>query len=1096
MRVRLGDYAIQARLGRGAMGHVVRAVHLPSDTPVAVKLFRRTHPRMVELIHHEARAVAALDHPHVVALLDLGTIPEGIGGLKAGMPYLVMELCAAGRLDPGVVAAWSRIRRLLDEILDALAHAHARGVVHRDLKPGNILYAGEDGPRPGWRLTDFGLAHPVSDGTVAVQEGARGTPRYMAPEQFLGYPRDFGPWTDLYGLGCVAWHTLCGETPFKGDQDTLRRAHAEDGLPRLAPRMPVPRGLEEWLRILLAKAPSDRFPSAADAWTALRDLDRGGLVTVPPPSRAPELHPPQAAPTFELPPALDGPVPVPVPLGRALPPPPAHPPSWRDDTEASGHPALPAGTLSVVGIRRPPFVGRQAVRDRLWARLGEVHRTDRPGLVVLEGPPGIGATRLGEWFLHRASETGSALGVRANCGPLGEGGAADVVAALLHCRGLRRADTRGRLNHLVGQAVLEDADEAETLLEILHPTGPLASETVLAAVVRRLEHASRRRPVLLLLDDLHRGGDVLELVRGLVERPRLPLLVVGTSHPPALADDPDGAAALRTLTREVGGLRIPLGRLDAGATRELAEHLLDLDEDLARRVEIHVEGHPLFLVSLVARWVESGALHAGPRGWRLMPGATLDLPEDLSDAIRGHLDRAMADRPEADHRALELAAVLGEVVEVPVWERACAEARVHPAPDLLHHLLQSGLWRDDDGPVRFASEVVRRFLVDRGTAAGHAAGDHRACVRALGALGPVRPATLGRHLLRAGAPEEALPHLLEAAEGALEAEDPDEAGRILVWLDEALSEEPAHTARVRGLLVHAAVDLHRGALSEAATDLARASELEPDEPVLRVRHALLRARLLHLHGRTGEALATLDVAVPAAWNLPRWRARLHRARAALLLHRGELAEADRALEAARPGARRHPADLAAVHELLSTLAQRRGQPDDARRHLEQARHWFALARHPVGPVRLADREAALLEADGHPEAAIGRLRRALGGWTRLGRPEAFVSLTHLARLEAGLRRHPEARAAADHAIAALPDDHPVRPTAWLVRLCCDAWLGDSGSFDEALEALEPHLERLRRTPETRRLLRSAATGAHRWLDARRARRLGVVPEAP
>src|SRR5690606_15752040 len=104
------------------------------------------------------------------------------------------------------------VRGVLLSILDALAHAHARGVVHRDIKPGNILLGGHDDLRPGVKLADFGLARGSED--FGEERSVAGTPVYMAPEQFRGAWRSFGPWTDLYSLGIVAWELVCGKPPY------------------------------------------------------------------------------------------------------------------------------------------------------------------------------------------------------------------------------------------------------------------------------------------------------------------------------------------------------------------------------------------------------------------------------------------------------------------------------------------------------------------------------------------------------------------------------------------------------------------------------------------------------------------------------------------------------------------------------------------------------------------------------------------------------------------------------------------------------------------------------------------------------------------
>jgi eukaryotic-like serine/threonine-protein kinase len=272
----LGAFELQTRLGQGGMGEVWRGVHRGQHVPVAVKLLTNALARKEAFrvaFRNEVRAVAGLDHPHIVLVFDYGTVDEATqaasdGALRSGTPWLAMELAEDGSLDdPRHVRTWSELRSLLLSLLDALAHAHARGVVHRDIKPGNVLVAAHR----VLKLTDFGLAHAMdrADGDFTA-----GTPSYMAPEQFEGRWRDYGPWTDLYAVGCLV-HALCaGQPPYGVLQDWALGldTHRYAPIPALVSRFPVPRGLSSWTRRLLAKDPRDRWRRAADAAAALLDL--------------------------------------------------------------------------------------------------------------------------------------------------------------------------------------------------------------------------------------------------------------------------------------------------------------------------------------------------------------------------------------------------------------------------------------------------------------------------------------------------------------------------------------------------------------------------------------------------------------------------------------------------------------------------------------------------------------------------------------------------------------------------------------------------------------------------------------------------------
>src|SRR4051794_40401505 len=200
-----GRYRIEAEIARGGMGVIYRATHVTLNLPRAVKLitpqFARD-PRYLERFRTEATAAARIEHPNVVAVQDFGEVD--------GAPYLVMPYVEGvdlqrlvdreGAIEP------ERALRLLAQIADALDAAHAMGVVHRDVKPSNILVVGERA-----LLTDFGLAKQLTAGPGGQSELLGGTLEYAAPEQLEGHPVDAR--TDVYSLGCVLLHMLTGCAP-------------------------------------------------------------------------------------------------------------------------------------------------------------------------------------------------------------------------------------------------------------------------------------------------------------------------------------------------------------------------------------------------------------------------------------------------------------------------------------------------------------------------------------------------------------------------------------------------------------------------------------------------------------------------------------------------------------------------------------------------------------------------------------------------------------------------------------------------------------------------------------------------------------------
>ena len=294
MRTRtLGSFTLTEAVGRGGMGVVWRARHT-SGAAAAVKVLiadRARTDRWRRAFEREIRTQAGLYHPGIVEVYDTGLVPTRMGSdLPADSPWLAMAwvdftLDRWLRIDRKH-RRFAEIRRILLALLSALAHAHAHGVVHRDLKPDNVLV---DLTTGAVRLTDFGIAATGDDDELLIRAG---TPPFMAPEQILG-EGPMGPSTDLYALGCLTHWLVTGSPPFEGSIRELRRAHRDRPPPPLPlpPRWPA--ALQGWVDTLLAKDPDRRFGRAADAAEVLRSLapphgeaDRRDLPT-PLPQRRP-----------------------------------------------------------------------------------------------------------------------------------------------------------------------------------------------------------------------------------------------------------------------------------------------------------------------------------------------------------------------------------------------------------------------------------------------------------------------------------------------------------------------------------------------------------------------------------------------------------------------------------------------------------------------------------------------------------------------------------------------------------------------------------------------------------------------------------------
>jgi serine/threonine protein kinase len=311
--IEVAGYRIVEQAGSGGMGVVYRAEEAGlGGRPVALKLLPPAlagDPDFRARFLREMRVAAAIDHPNIVPIYRAG---EDRGRLYLAMRYvhasdLRRVLEAEGRLDPG------RTLAILDQVARALDAAHARGLVHRDVKPGNILLAPPvlDGDPEHVYLVDFGLARSESDDRSIGGAGAfLGTPRYAAPEQAAGRPVDGR--TDGYALGCVLYECLTGEPPFPGRSgEAVLLAHLEAPPPRVTTLRPdLPPAIDQVVARAMAKTPADRFPSCRTLVAAAREA-----LTEGPPPAAPSPHPsPTPATPAPQPPTPGAPEPQPPPV--------------------------------------------------------------------------------------------------------------------------------------------------------------------------------------------------------------------------------------------------------------------------------------------------------------------------------------------------------------------------------------------------------------------------------------------------------------------------------------------------------------------------------------------------------------------------------------------------------------------------------------------------------------------------------------------------------------------------------------------------------------------------------------------------------------
>ena len=289
-----GKYRIDGFLKRGGMGAVYRGTHLMLNKPVAIKLIKPelvSSSEVVQRFLREARAAAHLSHPNIVTVHDLGQTPDG-------MLYIVMELVPGSSLKEVIQAegAWEakRVVRLVKAIASALGVAHRNNVVHRDLKPQNIMVTRDSDGNEIPKLLDFGIAKTLEPTSPALTSTGMvlGTPHYMSTEQAKGAPADRR--SDLYALGVILYEMLVGSVPFDDASipQILIKHLTEMPLPPSSVNPGVPPGLEAIVLRLLEKDPDRRYQNAEELIEALDGVEdiaveiaAAPTIAVPAPTR-------------------------------------------------------------------------------------------------------------------------------------------------------------------------------------------------------------------------------------------------------------------------------------------------------------------------------------------------------------------------------------------------------------------------------------------------------------------------------------------------------------------------------------------------------------------------------------------------------------------------------------------------------------------------------------------------------------------------------------------------------------------------------------------------------------------------------------------
>ena len=594
-----GRYKVERFLGEGGRKRVFLARDSVLDRDVALALIKTEglDEAGLERVRFEAQAMARLgDHQNIVTVFDIGE--------QGGATFLVCQYMRGGSVEELIQAAdgkgigVEKSVRLGGQVAHALDHAHTRGVIHRDVKPGNV-WLGDDGNA---RLGDFGLAVALDRSRLTAEGMMLGTVAYMAPEQALGRMPDAR--SDLYSLGAMLYEMLTGRPPFLGDE-AVAIISQHIGTAPVAPswhNSEVPPALERLVLALLAKDPEKRPSTAAEVRDTLSAIANTTSVVGPAAAGAEQANP----------------------LDRL------------------------AGGV---------FVGREREMDELRGGLDDA-LSGRGRLLLLMGEPGIGKTRMTDELATYARLRGAQVLV-GRCYE-GEGAPAywpwvQVIRAFVHDR------DRDALTSVMGPGAAEIAqivsDVRERIPDLPEPAQldpEQARFRLFDSIATFLKNAARAQPIVVVLDDLHWADKpTLLLLQFLAREVRTSrLLVLGTYRDVELRRQHPLAQTLAELAREQVSTRIVLRGLTVHDVWRFIQMTggVDPPANLVRAVYRETEGNPFFVAEIVRLLASEGRFdESGDGSW------SISIPQSVREVIGRRLDQLS----ESANELLLIAAVAG-----------------------------------------------------------------------------------------------------------------------------------------------------------------------------------------------------------------------------------------------------------------------------------------------------------------------------------------------------------------------------------------------------------------------------------------------------
>ncbi|NOZ01436.1 MAG: protein kinase [Deltaproteobacteria bacterium] len=845
-----GQFTVERLVASGGMSQVYLASQESIQREVALKVVAVPDGGElgdVDALKNEAFLASRIHHPHIVSIFDHGEF-EG-NHFYLAMEFLHGQSVARALAQEGPVG-WVRALRIMLQVCEALDAVHEAGVIHRDLKPGNLYLMQTEGQEDFVKLLDFGLATGIRrlPAFFGGGLGKAGTPLYMSPEQIRGKALDER--SDLYAVGAITYELITGDPVFSGIdplEEHLKSVPSPISIAR--PQTRVPRALDDFLLRLLAKSPAQRPPSVDEVIGRFK---------------------------------------------RMLPASPAVPEGAREpefDEDDSWFDTLPRA----IRLRDPDFIGRERELSLLDEALTAAQE-GRGSVNWFTGERGSGKTTLGIRFQHKATERGF-LTASSPTGSRGSvmGSWRAAMGDLLGVEGRTQAQVRDRLTELADVSHDDPMTDGVTALlypgaaarDMAHMDKDVFVDYIQASVEGFLRRLTAKRGLVLRLDDFHEADTYSiafldRLCRQMGSYP-CSLVVLVTSMPVNRSKDDEYKVLRRAMStvKVAGGYRV-LSRMTERDVVALIESMsqAQCSGQVRRLIHRAAGGNPMFAVHMYRHLGSRGAIALVNRMVRLVAGADTSVPKALLDLLTTRIEDLAHELPDGAAAAelLTRVAMLGRWAAVGnLWSLVDREGRkdLRDALDpLVDRLTRDGFlnrvpWGDDDSLVfthPLMGEAIRGRPRDSTTARLHLLTAQVLETAYSEDIGRVA-ADLGRHYIETGYLDTATDYLLTAGEAAMEDARFRDAGDLYREAEAAMVrmrlEKDSRMKRVH--LALAELSWREGRYEEAderlkAMGKPRRRERDTPETLLAV---ALSARVAEARRRPTEALSILQGLVEA-----------------------------------------------------------------------------------------------------------------------------------------------------------------------------------------------------------------------------------------